>query len=106
MKLTFKDRLTILYAGLLPFSSDLEGIKLNKSIRSKVAFLEDEKKRLSLQEQGGGSFTYQAVEPLANFSKDVDFTEEEMAHLANGANRLNEQKAVTEDTAETIEKFM
>ncbi len=106
MTLTFINRLTILYSGLLPFSSDLEGIKLNKRIREQVSFSEDEKKKLSLQEQGGGSVTYQAIEPLENFSKDVEFTEQEMSHLAKGSNRLNDQKAVTEDTMDTIEMFL
>lgn len=106
MKLTFNDRLTILYAGLLPFASNTEGIKLNRSIRQKVAFTPDEVKRLNLTEAGGGSFNYQTQEPLENFTIEVEFTEHEEKHLLDGAFRLENNNSVTEDTADTIEMLL
>lgn len=106
MKLTFKDRLTILYSGLLPFSADINGIKLNKSIKGKVDFSKDEKTRLDLQNVGSGSFNYKTEEPLTAFSKDAEFTTEEMAHISSNAKRMNTIQAITEDSVDTIEKFM
>ncbi len=106
MTLTFNDRLTILFARMLPESSDKDVILEIIALKGKVAFSPAEKIRLNLQDSGHGSFNYQTKEPLENFSKEVEFTAAELEWLAKGAKLLNDNLAVTEDTVYTVIKFL
>lgn len=106
MKLTFKDRLTILYSGLLPQFSTIEGIKINKSVKEKVAFSEKEQTLLALKDLGNGNMSYLLTVPVEAFAIDAEFSPAEIEHLKNCANAVAQSGRVSEDTIETIEKLI
>ena len=106
MKLTFKDRITILHGGVLPFSDSISGIKISRSIREKIGLSVSEKASLGFKELGDGRFSYQTNVDLSEFGMDADITEEELTHLKNGAQRIEQNSTVTEDTFDTIEMLL
>lgn len=106
MKLTFKDRLTILYSGLLPQFSTIEGIKINKSVKEKVAFTQSEQTILSLKDLGNGNMSYKILGPVEAFAIEADFSPAEIEHLKNCSNAVAQSGRVSEDTIETIEKLI
>lgn len=105
MKLTFKDRLTILYSGLLPQFSTIEGIKINKSVKEKVAFTPSELKILSLKDMGNGNMSYILTESVEKFTIEAAFSPAELEHLKSCSNAVAQSGRVSEDTLETIEKL-
>ncbi|HUW07887.1 MAG TPA: hypothetical protein VMW01_16700 [Williamwhitmania sp.] len=101
MILTFKDRMAIIYAGILPERHNVATMQLVKSIVDKVDFSELEQKSLNLQRTEVG-FKYSTTIDLNTLTREVEFTPEESAILKQGSEALDKANNVGIDTLDTI----
>lgn len=106
MKLLFNDRIVIVYGAILPQSSSVANMIIAKTVKSKTKFSEAELLELNLVVQPNGAVSYQTSKSVDNYCVDVDFTDEEVNLLNEGAKRIDEAQQCTLDMLDTVIKFM
>lgn len=107
MKLTLTDRIAIVHGAMLPQSSAVAKMITAKGIKSKVDFSQDEIVELNLIVQpANGAVSYRTSKPVDSYSMDVEFSDEEISLLNEGAKRIDEAQQCTLDMLDTVIKFM
>ncbi len=106
MKVTFNDRISIMYGAILPPAASIATMKIATEIKNKVSFSEAERSELNLVVQQTGAISYRSTKPLSDYTLDVEFTNEDLNLLAAGAKRIDEAEQVTADMLDTVVKFM
>lgn len=101
MKLSIKER--ILLPAILPSEGKMIEMIINRSIKNKLVFTEDEITDFELVDNDNGSISFN---PKKHRDVEIEFTSEQLNILKKAVNSIDEAGKVTDDLLPIFEKIL
>jgi hypothetical protein len=103
MKLTVKERVDIVYGGLIPEKGNIVEMELGNAIKKKVTFSDDEIKKYDVKVNEGGMLTIRRG--MDSESKEIKVTPRELVLLDKQISALDQKEEISISMVSTCIKI-